>query len=477
MSIAHKLVVFISTLVGMSVIAGCVAVTHADMPKETATKLSGPKALVADVDSFPTASRKNSLDLVADGMFLSSPIVDSDPLPDDIMVSGLSFENASPYDVLRTVLSGTGISLTIRNEAASASVLRHSVSAVNVGGKLSRVLDKLSDSVGFYWSYKNGGIDVTPDNLFIANIPPFSDVFDSLPPMLQILGATNVFVDKTSHMATFRATRVAYERIDSYLKHIRDSKKMISFDVHVWQVVLDGAHSDGIQWDKLKDEIASSNLNKHQTSPNFAALGSGFSSTFGRGELSIDVLTNFLSKQGRIHAISQPKLSMISGGKSTFRVGNTTVYARAVGTDTASGVARTTVTTAQALSGIDLTVGGNLDGETVFTDIQMKLNDLLRFNSFSANGISVQMPQNANRELSTQAHIRPGDSLLLAGINIANSEASGPIKDAKETNTMTLPNSMAESSRRTELVMVFRPSVLSFSNEAPQPKANIEVSR
>lgn len=466
----HRQLTVALLVVSSAFMAGCAQVP--ETTGDTTGNVSAPGSTVpAPEISVVDRSTDRSRNLGKEELFIAQPLQGSDPMP-RINIENVTISSSRVYELMRTLLDGKNISFSI--SGVNSKVMRRHVSASNITGDLEQILDDFANSVGFYWHYKGGTLHIAPDRQYIATIPPIDDVYESMPPMLQSMGAVEVFVDRTSHLVTYSANREASEKIEGYLKHIRDNKKMISYDVYVWQVELDGDHKNGIRWEKLDEEIASKRGAKRLITSSDAKLGAGFSSTFGRGELPIDVLTSFLSAQGKIHAISQPKMSMISGGKSTFRIGNTTVYAKQVGTDSSSGVTKTTVTTAQALSGIELTVIGNLDDGTVYTDIQMKLNDLLRFNSFSANGISLQLPQNANRELSTVARIHPGNSLLLAGINISRTDDSRTVKDAREKNSMTLPNSMYETEQRTELVLVFSPNVHSFNNEGVNSKTNAD---
>jgi len=438
-----------------------------------------PIQLPAPADVIGLApTGEDSIEVASDAMFISLPMADSDALP-DIKIKGLSFSNASPYDVMRVVLAGTDISFTIRNEAANSSVLRHSVSAVNMSGKLSRVLDQLSDSVGFYWTYKNGVIDITPDNQFIANLPPSNDVFESLPFMLKNLGATDIFLDKTTRTVAYRATKVAQRKISSYLDHLRRTRSLIVYDTFIWEVILSDVSNMGIQWNKFNASKVMPNSQFALTTSggqaaNSAAIGLGV--VYNTSAFALDLLAQFLQTQGTLQNISQPKLMMINGGTAQFRNGVTTNYVSQVGSTTNGAATTTSVTTASVLSGIDLKISGDIFDGTVNTQVQLSLNDLQSFNQFTALGTELKLPQTANREISTVIRSRPRDTIMIAGINVARqqNDAAGLPGSG---GTIAAATSRVKNAERSELVVVMRPRVIKFikekSAEAPVAAAAV----
>jgi len=479
MSKPGRLVAPVTTLLIAALISACMTLPRpVTVPGEMKTLEPLQLPPPADVVGLgPTG--EDSIEVGSEAMFVSTPMDDSDPLP-DIKIKGLSFANASPYDVMRVVLAGTDISFTIRNEAANSSVMRHSVSAVNMSGKLSRVLDQLSDSVGFYWTYKNGVIDVTPDNQFIANLPPSNDVFESLPFMLKTLGATDIFLDKTSRTVAYRATKVAQRKVSSYLDHIRKTRSLIVYDTFIWEVILSDASNMGIQWNKFNaSKVMPSSQFALTTSGgqanNAAAIGLGV--VYNTSAFALDLLAQFLQSQGTLQNISQPKLMMINGGTAQFRNGVTTNYVSQVGSTTNGAATTTSVTTASVLSGIDLKISGDIFDGTVNTQVQLALNDLQAFNQFTALGTDLKLPQTANREISTVIRSRPRDTIMIAGINIARSQNDAAGLPGSG-GMIAAATSRVKSAERSELVIVMRPRVIKFIKEknAETPAAAAVVS-
>ena len=74
----------------------------------------------------------------------------------------------------------------------------------------------------------------------------------------------------------------------------------------------------------------------------------------------------------------------------------------------------------------------------------------------------LQLPETTERELSTQIRIRPGDSLLIAGLVRETDEfdSSGPGFDSP-----LIPTSRAGSTTNTELVFLLKPRVIVYTEE------------
>lgn len=460
----------IAIVTALFVLGGC-ALPRAAL-KDTASTLVPIKAL----DHDATAGLDNRDVIVqteVQPFFIASELEASDPLP-DIRVSGISFSTSSIYEVMRTVLAKTNLSFSINSENAGGLIQRRNISAVNVSGSLKDILDGLSNSLGIYYNYHNGVISISPDRQFVVMIPPVDEVLESLPPMLRTLGGTDVYLDKPGRTIAFRASQPSFRRINSYLDYVRSTKKLIVYDVHIWEVMLNDDNSTGIQWNSFSWlPLKNTAVNISGGAPG-AAGALGVAAVYNSSKLAIDVLASFLQTQGNLKTVSQPKLTLISGGKSIFRVGNTTNYVSQIGSTVANNATSTTVQTSQVLSGLDLTLAGDISDGTVFTDVKLNLNDLQRFNTFTAMGTVLSLPQTANRSVETKIRSRAGDTIMLAGINIEkNSHDVSGLPGAG--NTILLPMTSDQALQRSELVIVLRPHIIRFGKPSPTDAAFKEV--
>lgn len=476
-------------LIGFAVLANVILVGCAQLPRsdiEEAKKLTtvAQIALPATtaVIGLSDSADMEFINIGKDDLFITHPLQKSDPLP-RINIDKVSLSTGRVYEVIRTLLAGKDISFSVSGDANS--VMRRSVSAVNISGDLEKILNDLSNSVGFYWRYKSGVIYITPDRQFIAKIAPINELFESLPTMLKTLGATDVFLDKTNRSIVYRADKPNSEAISEYLEYIRTNKSMIIYDTYVWEVVLADKTSTGIQWNKFKlngllgDTAGAIGLSGGSNGP---ANGLGFSSVFSGPHFTLDVLANFLQSQGTLSTISQPKIALISGGSASLRSGKTTSYVSGIGvpTITTGGqviAGATTTTTLQ--TGVRMTLSGDISESTIYTKIDILVTDLLAFLPYPAGqGQTLDLPDVAEREVHTTVRAQHNDTVLLAGINYerTNQDNSGlPIPGAK--SSIGLPTRLDKQKERSELVIVLRPRIIKFSQRVTDaPKNEVKPS-
>jgi MSHA biogenesis protein MshL len=460
----------VALVVALASISGCTA-----MPRELLGDTS--KATLAPIDTPLNILGQSSEDIVeiaSDNMFISIPAGHSDPMP-DIQIRKVSFSGSNPADVIKTLVAGTDISVVVRNEAQSSLVMRHTVTATNISGKLEDVISRLSDSVGFFYQYKNGVLEITSDMLFIAELPPVNSVFESLPQMLKTLGASDVFLDKSSRTLTYRASKVVQEKVSRYLTYIRENKSLIVYDTYIWEVVLNDSKSMAINWNKL-NYTPNNQFGMSVSGGGADIAGSlGVGVVYNTANFALDVLAKFLQTQGTLRTISQPKLTLISGGTATFRNGNSINYVSQVGTTTNGNATTTSVTTAQILAGLDMTLSGDISDGTIFTQVKISLNDLQKFNSFTAVGTQLQLPQTANREISTDVRTRSNDTILLAGINTSRSVADH--QGMPTPSDALLATSVSGTQERSEMVIVLKPRIIKFVNRKPAPAPFAEIKK
>lgn len=395
-----------------------------------------------------------------------------DPLP-SVRLENISLSNASTYEIMRALLWGTNISFNVVNDSPDGDAHASGISAVNISGSLSDVLDQLSRTAGFYYFYRQGILTIRPDRQYVVDLPPIDDMMESMSGMVKHLGATDVMLDRPGKLLSFRASRSVFERISSYINHIRNTRSLIVYDSIIWEVVLSDGSQQGVAWNKFQWRNPQTGTTYGITSD--AALtgaaqalpiagGIGFSAIFNGGRVAIDILASFLETQGALRTVSQPKLSMVAGGKASWRVGNSTTYVSKVGTTTGTSISQTTVETAQLLTGLDLLINGDVYDGTIFTDIRLRLNDLLRFAPYSALGTQLSLPQTANRDLETLVRARPGDTIMLAGINIDRSSNDAAGMFGKET--IAIPTSVSASKNRSELIVVLQPRLIRFASKS-----------
>lgn len=274
----------------------------------------------------------------------------SDLLP-KIMIKDRSFSQANAFDVVRDLLDGTGISFTISSETTTSSLVNASISAIKINGFLPDLVEQLSKSLGFHYSYnaKTKNLDIYLDKQYISKVPPVNEIFESLPNMLRVLGGTNVFLDKSARNISYRANKVAASKIEKYLKEIRDSRVLLTYDTYIWEVSLNDGNQMGINWNNLSSNLAyrgaQGAISVTGTGPTITnGIGFGMVLEGKNGNWNVDTLLSVLRSVGTVKTVSQPRINLLSGTNASFNNGETINYVSRVGS-VAGGLGTTATTT------------------------------------------------------------------------------------------------------------------------------------
>ena len=178
-------------------------------------------------------------------------------------------------------------------------------------------------------------------------------------------------------------------------------------------------------------------------------------------------LVNFLSQFGALKTISQPQLTVLSGSSAELRVADTENFVAEIVTTTTESTSTTSVNTGSVDSGFTLNVGSSWDKSTVYADIGINLTNVTDIEDFTfsdggAGGTSttIQLPQTSERELTTQIRVRPGDSVLIAGLVRENDNFNSRGPGFMEP---IFPDSRTAETENLELVVLLRPRVIVYT--------------
>lgn len=383
----------------------------------------------------------------------------SEPLP-DIQIKNFNSVSATVFQTFKLLLENTGISVS-----ADPEISKIQLSAINLSGSLKDVLDNLSETAGIFYTYKRNNLKISTERNFVVSLPPMGEGFDKAAEMIKNMGATNVAVDSTTRNITFRASRTIYENVRNYLENVKKSKSMIVFETYFFEVSLSDEKSVGIDWEDFTGTIGNTSFSIDGGTS--VTNGLSFGTVFSSDDFSIDQAISFLRTQGDVQIISKPVLTMVSGTNATFSVGGKIRFVSEVGTTTTDGTSTTTVSTEDLSTGLALTIAGDYLDDTVFADLKLDITSFLDFDTFTATDTELSLPRTTNRNLTTSVRARPGDTILIAGINETrdNLNKSGIPGTGQ---TLTVPTNVDNSATRSELVIVLQPRVLKFV-EKPAP--------
>jgi type II secretory pathway component GspD/PulD (secretin) len=174
----------------------------------------------------------------------------------------------------------------------------------------------------------------------------------------------------------------------------------------------------------------------------------------------------FLSNFGAVKTISQPQITVLSGSEARLRAANTENYVAQIAETIDNGQSTTSVSTSSVDTGFTITIGSAWDNATVYANIEILLSDVSEiedfdFTSSGGGSTTVQLPKTTEREVSTQVRIRPGDSLLIAGLvrEADNFSSSGP-----GFMKPVIPTSRNTTAENLELVFLLRPRVIVYTS-------------
>jgi Flp pilus assembly secretin CpaC len=123
-----------------------------------------------------------------------------------------------------------------------------------------------------------------------------------------------------------------------------------------------------------------------------------------------------------------------------------------------------TVTTDKLDLGLKVDLSGDFEEDTVFTAVKIELSNLTELKKFSSgtaeNSTQLELPQVNERSLETSVRVRPGDTILIAGIQQARDTKNST--GTPEIAGLSAQTYKAENAARSELVIVMRPRVIRF---------------
>ncbi len=409
------------------------------------------------------------------------------PLGSDVLVPkaaagvGLPMENVGPFELrsetvagaLQLVLADYEIPMAFETDAG----FERTVTVTNLRGPLDNVVKKVCGLADLYCSFEDGLLLIKETQTFTVTVPPIggeTDVLANISSGLQAITGASPITEEATRTIIYEATNRTAELAQRYFQRVRASTALIVFEVYIWEVTLNNDNSTGINWQGI-DTFGkfTSGLNvPGAVNANFNPISIGLPTT---GDLvfgSSDVF-DFISEYGAVKTISQPQITVLSGATASLRAADTVNYVSSLTRSTDNGETTVSTETDSVDTGFTLAISSHWDNATVYGEVDINLEEFRGFQNFDADGTVLQLPQTTERELSTQIRIRPGDSLLIAGLVRENDEfdSSGAGFDSP-----FLPTSRGVSTSNTELVFLLKPRVIVYTDERSVDNALPQVS-
>lgn len=398
-----------------------------------------------------------------------------DPLPNE-RVGPFELRSETLAGALQLILSDYEVPLAFETDEG----LNRRITVANLSGPLDQVVSNVCGLADLYCSFEKGLLVVKETQTFTVKIPPISQdsaFMQNVATGLQAIlgeGAT-VTVDPSTRTLVYRASQRRAEMAERYFQRMRSSTALIVFETYIWEVSLDSGNSAGVKWNLLDsfgkfaaNVDLSGSVGADFTNP----ISIGLPTTQGAdgGTFTPTKILDFLSTFGAVKTISQPQITVLSGSEAKLRAADTQNYVAEVSETIDDGLSRTSVNTSSIDTGFTLTIASAWDNATVYADVEIVLTDVSEiedfdFQSGDGGSTTVQLPKSTERELTTQIRVRPGDSVLIAGL-VRESDAY----DKQGIGFMKpfIPTSRTVTTRNLELVFLLRPRVIVYTSPTEQ---------
>lgn len=406
-----------------------------------------------------------------------------DPLPMD-QIGPLDFRGETLANALELVVADYNIPLAFETNEG----LKRRITVSNLSGSVDKVVERICGLANLYCAYDDGILVVRDTQTFTVALPPIDEgvgdaasggssgnVADNVASALAAITKTQVTSDPSTHTLVYTATQRSARAAQAYFERLRASTALIIYETYIWEVQLTNANSTGIQWQQL-EQVGAYNIGLN-TSGAISNAITGTPISIGlptRGEVDFDAgdVLRFISEQGAVKTISQPQITVLSGSRASMKVTETRNYISELTRTTSDTGGQESVSTEtdQVDSGFTLEIQSNWDQGTVYGSIQIDLQQFLGFQDFQAgtNG-TLSLPRTSQRQLNTSVRVRPGDSILIAGLvsEQDNYDRAGP-----GFNQPILPVSRSTGTQNSELVFLLHPRVVVY-----KPIGEIEAKK
>ena len=383
------------------------------------------------------------------------------PLPNEI-VGPFELRSETLAGALQLILADYQIPLAFETDEG----LTRTITVANLRGPLDKVVDKVCSLADLYCSFEDGLLVIKETQTFTVTVPPIGGETDFLGSLANglaaITGATPITEDATRTII-YEATNRTSNLAERYFQRIRSNTALIVFEVYIWEVGLTTSNQTGIDWTQF-GKIGGAQIsipgNIGATANTPVSIGLpmfGNQATFNTNNV-----LQFISNYGAVKTISQPQITVLSGAEATLRAADTVNYVSSLSRTTEDGETTVSTETDSVDTGFTLTISSAWDNATIYGNIDIELQEFRRFQDFEADGTVLQLPETTERELSTQIRIRPGDSLLIAGLVRENDQFD---KSGPGFSEPFFPTSRSESVANTELVFLLKPRVIVYTSE------------
>ncbi|MBK8399849.1 MAG: pilus (MSHA type) biogenesis protein MshL [Propionivibrio sp.] len=294
--------------------------------------------------------------------------------------------------------------------------------------------------------------------------------------------AASVISSPESGTITVRATSRQHEKVQEFIDRVmRSARRQVLIEATIVEVELSDGYQQGIEWSRIRDDKTASSpasgfvINQPTlgTNPTNSVTPFIFSYFNKSNPLNLLSTVNLLQSFGNLKVLSSPKLTVLNNQTATLKVSEEFVYFNvksdiAAGTLT-TGPTKAFTTTPQSVSiGFFMSLTAQIsDNDTVTLNVRPSISSISDLKQdpnpdLAAASIKNLVPQIRTREIESLMRIESGDIAVLGGL----------MEDRMDNKTGRFPglgdiplfgellNNRSNTSRKTELVIFIRPTVI-----------------
>jgi len=338
-----------------------------------------------------------------------------------------------------------------------------SASDISFGRLLKKAVgDKLSIK------YNDGTYYLGYVKTVTVKVPALKGLVEILEKELQTLGAVNVVHDSITSSLTFSAREKEYLDIMNYLEILRNNLYVIEYDIAIYNVELKDNYSLGINWDIIPKGDSTLGF----ISKTAAALGSVGATTtpatFGlllntenyAGNFMVDALSQF----GKVESIQRPKLLGLAGTDVTLVDGLVEPFIKELrSTAVGNNAVQTSTVSGEALSGLRVTLNSNVMDETILTNIQLEINDIVGYSNFEVDDVSYSQPKTLTKTIESDMRVQPGVPIVISGLFRHKSDKGYQgVPGLDESAARLLGGTEYRGVSKTEMVIIVTPRLIKY---------------
>lgn len=321
-------------------------------------------------------------------------------------------------------------------------------------------------------SGSGGGTSSQETGVSFSALSVWKGIEDSIKTMLSSNG--KVIVTAATGTVTVSDTPQVVAQVEKYIQDQNLSLgRQVVINVRVLSVDLTNSDSYGINWNAVYSTISGnyglSFLSSFAPETGSTQLGLKILGTAGSatsngidGFAGSNAMINALSKQGRVNQLTSASVTTLNNQPAPTQVGRQVSYLQSSTTTLGSvGVQPTTTLQPGTITtGFSMNIVPHiLDNNKLLLQYAIDLSSLLKLDTISSNGSTIQIPDIVTRNFLQRVRINSGDTLVVTGFE--QNTDTGNTQGLGDPYNVALGGGLLGSKARSVLVVLIQPVVTS----------------